>query len=406
MGYAPSNIGRFALKTQSAWGTAETSFAAANYVEASVMIPTPVQEALRTDATRGGYYAQRVVAGSKKDATFTLSMPLHGFSDATPSGDPGAAHPDALLIASALGAFNIKGFASSAVTGGTAAAPTVTNSDYDLWVGQAVAVPISGGHSLGWVKTYTDGGGGDDTLTLLDELSAAPSGSGSLLGSITCYMTNTINDPLTFDYVGADSTIHVRFYDCVVTSAKLTLNATEQPMAEFTVQAGGWTNIGSGGAPGDYAMTDRPQMPALIGANGSRLRVAGVAVNVSSMEIEITNDVQAVMSHAGTEGLAQYVTTNRSVALTATAEASTLAGVGMMSPGTSVGVVQFDANTTPGRALTMTIPLSQVEELQELGDSNGLVALTTRYAPQVYSADSGVGTLGDAADTAARIAFL
>lgn len=177
-------------------------------------------------------------------------------------------------------------------------------------------------------------------------------------------------------------------------------------MAEFTVQAGGWTNIGSGGAPGDYAMTDRPQMPALIGANGSRLRVAGVAVNVSSMEIEITNDVQAVMSHAGTEGLAQYVTTNRSVALTATAEASTLAGVGMMSPGTSVGVVQFDANTTPGRALTMTIPLSQVEELQELGDSNGLVALTTRYAPQVYSADSGVGTLGDAADTAARIAFL
>jgi len=153
MGYAPSNIGRFALKTQGAWGTAETSFAAANYVEASVMIPTPVQEALRTDATRGGYYAQRVVAGSKKDATFTLSMPLHGFSDATPTGDPGAAHPDALLIASALGAYNIKGFASSAVTGGTASAVTVNNADYNLWVGQAVAVPVSGGHSLGWIKT-------------------------------------------------------------------------------------------------------------------------------------------------------------------------------------------------------------------------------------------------------------
>lgn len=404
MGYAPSNIGRFALKTQSSWGTAETSFAAANYVEASVFIPTPVQEALRTDATRGGYYAQRVVAGSKKDTSFTVSMPMHGFSDSTPSGDPGAAHPDALLVAAALGNFNIKGFASSAVTGGTASAVTVTNSDYDLWVGQAVAVPISGGHSLGWVKTHADGGGGDDTLTLLDDLSAAPSGSGNLLGSITCYLTNTINDALTFDWVGADSSVHVRFYDCVVTSAKITLNATEQPMGEFTIQAGGWTNIGSGGAPGDYAMTDRPQMPALIGANGSRLRINGSAVNVSSLEIEITNDVQAVMSHAGTEGLSQYVTTNRSVAMTATAEASSLAA--LVTPGTTAGVIQFDANTTPGRAMTMTLPSAQVEELGEIGDSNGLVAVTTRYAPQVYSGDSGVGTLGAAADSAARIAFL
>lgn len=404
MGYAPSNIGRFALKTQSSWGTAETSFAAANYVEASVFIPTPVQEALRTDATRGGYYAQRVVAGSKKDTTFTVSMPMHGFSDSTPSADPGAAHPDALLVAAALGDFNIKGFASSAVTGGTASAPTVSDSDYNLWVGQAVAVPISGGHSLGFVKTYTDGGGGDDTLTLLDDLSAAPSGSGDLLGSITCYLTNTINNALTFDWVGSDASIHVRFYDCVVTSAKITLNATEQPMGEFTIQAGGWTNIGSGGAPGDYAMTDRPQMPALIGSNGSRFRVNGSAVTVSSLEIEITNDVQAVMSHAGTEGLAQYVTTNRSVAMTAVAEAASLAA--LVSPGTATGVVQFDANTTPGRAMTMTLPSAQVEELSEIGDSNGLVALTTRYAPQVYSGDSGDGTLGAAANTAARIAFL
>ena len=56
--------------------------------------------------------------------------------------------------------------------------------------------------------------------------------------------------------------------------------------------------------------------------------------------------------------------------------------------------------------MTMTLPSAQVEELSEIGDSNGLVAVTTRYAPQVYSGDSGVGTLGAAADTAARIAFL
>ena len=56
--------------------------------------------------------------------------------------------------------------------------------------------------------------------------------------------------------------------------------------------------------------------------------------------------------------------------------------------------------------MTMTLPSAQVEELSEIGDSNGLVALTTRYAPQVYSGDSGDGTLGAAANTAARIAFL
>ena len=110
------------------------------------------------------------------------------------------------------------------------------------------------------------------------------------------------------------------------------------------------------------------------------------------------------MSHAGTEGLSQYVTTNRSVAMTAVAEASSLAA--LVTPGTTAGVIQFDANTTPGRAMTMTLPSAQVEELGEIGDSNGLVAVTTRYAPQVYSGDSGVGTLGAAADSAARIAFL
>lgn len=404
MGYAPSNIGRFALKTQSAWGTAETSFAAANYCEAQVAIPTPVQEALRTDAVRGGYYAQRVVAGSKKDTAFTLSMPLHGFSDATPSGDPSAAHPDALLVAAALGNYNIDGFASSAMTGGTASAITVTDADYNLTVGQAVGVPISGGHSIGWVKTYADGGGGDDTLTLVDELSATPSGSGNLLGSITCYLTNTINAPLTFDWVGADASVHLRFYDCVVTSARISLNATEQATAEFSITAGGWTNVGSGGAPGDYTLTDLPQMPALVGANGSRLRVGTQAVDVSSLEIEITNDVQAVMSHAGTEGIAQYVTTNRAVMMTATSVPTSLAAI--QAPGTSAGVVQFDGNTTAGRGLSILLPLAQFDELQEVGDSNGLVALTARYSPQSYSADSGDGTLGAAADTAARIAFV
>ncbi|MCP4028227.1 MAG: hypothetical protein GY736_18235, partial [Sphingomonas sp.] len=187
----------------------------------------------------------------------------------------------------------------------------------------------------------------------------------------------------------------------VVTSAKLTLSPKGQPTLECTCKFADWTNAGSGGAPGDYALTDLPQMPAAIGDNGARYLLGGTAVNAASFEIEITNDVAEAPGHASAQGVAQYVTTNRTVRTTVTVPAASIATIN--APGTSAGVVQLDLNTTPGRALSVLMPLAQREALETLGDAGGLVALTGVFGPSNYTGDD---TSTVPANTDFRIAFL
>ena len=99
----PTNLGRFAVKAQaSGWGTAETSFANANFLECAMSVPTPVVESLQADVMRADWFATTRLAGGSGPIEVSLSMPLHGFSTASPSADP-TEHPDALLLASVLG---------------------------------------------------------------------------------------------------------------------------------------------------------------------------------------------------------------------------------------------------------------------------------------------------------------
>jgi len=67
----PTSTGRFAVKEQaSGWGTAETSFANANFLEAQIVIPTPAQDSVQAEVMRASYFATtRVVA--KKLARMT-----------------------------------------------------------------------------------------------------------------------------------------------------------------------------------------------------------------------------------------------------------------------------------------------------------------------------------------------
>lgn len=399
MALAPYRTGRLSVKAQGAWGTAAGSWAAANYVEAEVSVPAPVQEALQTDTMRGGFYESTVVAGSKAGMEVSLRMPLHGFSTASPSGDP-TVHPDALLLASALGAAKQDAYAASSITGGTASQLEYTASSADaLWEGHALLAAISGGHSIGWATSVTTAT--PDTIDLIADLSAVPSGSGAVYGSNVIYLSTTQPTPFSLLWEGADGNSKITFFDGVVTSAKLTLSPKGQPMLEATCRFADWTNAGTGGAPGDYALTDLPQMPAAIGANGARYVLAGSAVNAATFEVEITSEVSEAPGHASAQGVAQYVVTNRTVRTTVQVPASDLSTIN--APGTSAGVVQLDLNTTPGRALSVLMPLAQVMELEQLGDAGGIVALTSVYGPLNYTGDD---TSTAPARTDFRIAFL
>ena len=400
MALSPYRIGRISVKAQGAWGTAAGSWAAANYVEAEVTVPTPVQEALKTDTMRGGFYESTVVAGSKAGVEVSLRMPLHGFSTASPSGEA-SAHVDAVLITSALGAAAQNGYSASDISGGSASSLEFTDGTGDItWEGHALMPAISGGHSIGWI-TSVDVSGDPNTAAPIANLSAAPTGSGAVYGSNVIYLSTTQPTAFSLLWEGADSNSKITYFDGVVTSAKLTLSPKGQPTLECTCKFADWTNAGSGGAPGDYALTNLPQMPAAIGDNGARYLLGGTAVNAASFEIEITNDVAEAPGHASAQGVAQYVTTNRTVRTTVTVPAASIATIN--APGTSAGVVQLDLNTTPGRALSVLMPLAQREALETLGDAGGLVALTGVFGPSNYTGDD---TSTVPANTDFRIAFL
>ena len=188
----PSNLGRFAVREQTAWGTARgaSDMTNAYFVECSMTVPTPVQESIQADVMRADHFATTRVAGGKGPVEISLSMPLHGFSTATPSGNP-TEHPDAVLLKSVLGSAEQGGFHAGDLSGGTTGVLNLNNGTAAVAdVGRAMLVPISGGHSVGWVSAMADGGD-PDTYTLIRNLSAAPSSSGAILGSNSVVLDKT-----------------------------------------------------------------------------------------------------------------------------------------------------------------------------------------------------------------------
>jgi len=411
----PSNLGRFAVREQTAWGTARgaSDMTNAYFVECSMTVPTPVQESIQADVMRADHFATTRVAGGKGPVEISLSMPLHGFSTATPSGNP-TEHPDAVLLKSVLGSAELGGFHGSDLSGGSAGTLNLNDGTTTVDdVGRAMLVPISGGHSVGWVSAMAHGSD-PDTYTLIRDLSAAPSSSGAILGSNSVVLDKTQPTPLTLQFLGSTANVSYMYSDAVVTSATITLNAREQPMLEVTLRAATWSNVGSGGAPSAAALANRPQLPVVLGDNGARVVNSTGALACGQLSIAMTSEVVDEINYSG-QGISRFVVTKRTVAVTTVTPAtsgSPSAGAldnpaALGTPGASVGAIQVDANTTPGRSFSALIAAGQLQELQAIGDSGGIVAITTVVEPAQYTGDSSsFGTVTSPANTPFRLAFL
>ena len=413
----PSNLGRFAVREQTAWGTARgaSDMTNAYFVECTMTVPTPVQESIQADVMRADHFATTRVAGGKGPVEISLSMPLHGFSTATPSGTP-TEHPDAVLLKSCLGSAEVGGYHGSDLSGGSAGVlnlddGTATVDD----VGRALLVPISGGHSVGWVSAMAHGSD-PDTYTLIRDLSAAPSSSGAILGSNSVVLDKTQPTPLTLQFLGSTANVSYVYSDAVVTSATITLNAREQPTLEVTLRAASWSEESGtkAGAPSAEALANRPQLPVVLGDNGARVVNSSGALACGQLSIAMTSEVVDEINYSG-QGISRFVVTKRSVAVTTVTPAtsgSPSAGAldnpaSLGTPGASVGAIQVDANTTPGRSFSALIAAGQLQELQAIGDSGGIVAITTVVEPAQYTGDSSsFGTVSSPGNTPFRLAFL
>ena len=413
----PTTLGRFAVKEQaSGWGTPETSFANANYLEAQIMVPTPGQASVQADVMRASWFATTRVDGGKGPTELSLTMPLHGFSTAAPTGDP-TEHPDSLLLRSVLGA-NVAAAYATDLTGGAAGTATVTTADN--YVGCAVLAPMDSTspteYSAGWIKdrdtneytmqrnwALTSAGGAQTPSTSVT----------TLYGSNVVYLSNTQPTPFTLEWLGSTANTKFRFSDCVVTSATINLNAREQPQLAVTIRSANWTNVGSGGAPSAEALTNRPQMPVVLSDNGARVVDANGEQKAGSATITMTAEVADELNYDAPQGISKFVVLKRNVEVSMVAPAAASGAssldnpASLLTPGTSAGAVQLDAGTTPGRAFSALIPSGQVKELQALGDNNSLVSITTVLECAIYSGDTATtGALGSVANTPFRVAFL
>jgi len=406
MALSESRIGRVYVKEQSAWGTPQTSFADANSVECEITYPELAIETLALDSVRGGFHHGTHVAGAKIGTSISLSMPLHGHSATTPSGNP-SEHVDALLVKHALGNANSVGYPGGTLSG-TQTSTTVVNYTDSFgaanMIGNAQLLAVSGGHSIGWI-TSSDLTGDPDTMTMINALSAVPTVSTQAYGSNTCYLTTghpAAATPLTVQWAGSDTNAGIRLSDGVVTSATITAGPRQQPTLNCTLTFLDWDNVTSIGAPGLYSHS-LPQMPVLTGSNGARLIVGGSSVNAASFEISIESEMAVIGSHSGNEGAAQQYPTNRTV--TASIVIPQDGQLDTKIPGVDPGGIQLDLAGDPGSSLSILIPEPIITEQTSIGDSEGVIASTWSLGCSVMSSDATSGA-GAAANSAFRIAFL
>lgn len=407
MAISLSNKGRVAIKQQAAWGTAQTSFASTDYLEIEApFVPTLARETLKVNTFRPGFTEPEIIAGSKAPTELTFRFPLHGWSSGGPTGDP-TIHPDALIFKTALGSGTADGYSTQLTSGSTETQLEYTNGQADTaWEGYALLAPKSGGYQFAWVDNV-DTTTTPDAVSLLNELGAVPSSSGTVYGSFTVSLTTANQLPLTFDYVGSDANTHIRFSDGLPTSVKLTVAAKQLPMVEVTVRFLNWSNIGSGGAPTD-AVYGFPLVPPTIGANGSFFKVEDSEFCAATAVLTITQELAEVECTGSSQGVSELVVTNRNVTLEVVRTDSDLATLGLptLEDGagdTSDGCLTMDlATNTPGRAVGILIAAPVVLEQPTLQDLGGKIATRTLIGCRPYTGDDSSTA---PADTPFRIAF-
>ena len=389
--YMESRIGRIAVKAQSAWGTAESvPIADTGTVECELTMATVEQEALVQESLKGNFHADTVVGGAKR-ATLSLSMVLHGWSSSTPSGDPTiSVNPEMLLLKSALGGLVTTGYTTNC-TGGTASVPT-NSSTVSGWVGNAQLYDIgSSNYGVGWVKNSTG-----TNVTMIRDLAGTPQ-AGTAYGSATAYLTKAPVSPLTIFYQGPDVTgasgdgATLRLSDCVVTSATITMNPKEQVKLTCEVSAGAWDITGSGfTAQFDYGYT---QLNPLLGVNGARMVSAAGEMPVFTAEITIENTVAEVNTLGASQGLAEFVATNRVVTGSLLVPADN--SFSLRSPGTSLGTVQIDLASSPGQSFSVLMPAVTVSEMETISDNDGIIAISNNVVLSKYTADAASDEAGN-----------
>lgn len=408
MAVALTTKGRLAVKEQaSSWGTPETSFTSVDFIEVNgPVVPPMPRETVSVDTYRPGNTAATVVAGSKSGGTISFTMWLHGHSATTPSTDP-TVHPDATIIKNVLGSGGADGYAATpngVTTSSTTSLVNIVNGQADAaWSGFAQLAAGASTNVIWWAKTIDTGVSPDTIVPLVTTLAEAPA-AGTAYGSYVAWLSTAALVPLTIDWCGTDSTAHIRYSDCGVSKATVTMVNKQAIMMEVEFTFVTWTNVGSGGAPVDYAYA-YPRIPPFIGANGARaLFSGGTSICPQQVIIEMTQTLEEVPCASSTQGVSQLTWTDRAAKVSITSAVSDYSATPWTdTAGATPAALQIDGCNQVGRALSIAMPAPQLEEQPAPVAIGNLLGITRVYTPLYYSGDTGSTA---PADTGLRVGWL
>jgi hypothetical protein len=311
MAYGPTKLGRIWVKQQSAWGTAETSFADTDAIDAQGMfMPAGEQEALGQPTQRPVFGASDKKPGSKAGATAQLTFVLTHCLDSLGAVQTTIEHK---LIADAFGTLQQLA-AIGAISGGSADQLLVASASAD-WIGQGAGVLLDNGNrQISWVQTV-DTAPTPDEVNLPFDMEDTPGNSASATVTVAFSTGGLANLPFTMQFATAGTVDGgFRAFDGRVTNCTITANSKTQVTVAITLQFLDWDYVTGLTAPA--FSFPRVQLGPVINTAGVYDAVADEYQCFSELSIAVTQTLAEALCAQSAQGVSQLVTTDRAVVIT------------------------------------------------------------------------------------------
>jgi len=310
MALGPTKLGRIWVKQQSAWGTAETSFADTDAIDAQGMfMPSGAQEALGQPTQRPVFGASDKKPGSKAGATAQLTFVLTDCGDGSGGVETTIEHK---LIADAFGTVQQLAAIGSISGGGTDQLLVGTASAN--WIGQGAGVLLGNGNrQIAWVQTV-DTAPTPDEVNLAFPMEWTPGASASATVTVAFGTGGLANLPFTMEFATAGSNGGFRAYDGRVTNCTITGNSKTQVTVAITLQFLDWDYVDALSAPA--FSFPRTQLGPVINTAGIYDSIADDYECFSEVSIVVTQTLAEALCAQSAQGVSQLVTTDRTAVIT------------------------------------------------------------------------------------------
>lgn len=339
---------------------------------------------------RAGMYEESVLRGHKSDSTLSLSYYLHGWStDTTPATGSATMHPDAEVLAQALGLGVVFGANTFPVASAVAVDKiTITvDTTANCESGMGCMLATGAGWECGVIKEVTDA----TTLVLRSELQNT-----TLQTDKNVYLQTTIvpvttglwgHNSMAGNILGQLSTQDIITTGMRASNVKLSLNPRDYASATIDYMVNGFTHNATLGAP-TYTAYSYPERQQIVGGvlrveTGSTV----TEIDCNACDIDFGMEVIPQANPNGSQGTEDPVVVMHRPRLTLNPAYQNQSWRTAFQAGTSYDII-YQFGTDPGRTIFVSFPRAELVEDPVTADSDGVQRSSLVFAPMRYSGDT------------------